>query len=164
MALDMARDDPSVSPWEALLAGVSRAVARSLWVDAQLQDAVRAATTGEHDGADPSDSIQVRRWLKESRSERALMGRTAQAAIQAGVAERLVRQVQMEGRLLAAALDAALDSIELSADQRLRAVEAAHEHLLGADAGPVVRGEIENPSPPATDDPETPDDGSPGVI
>ena len=158
MALDMARDEPDVSPWEALLRGVSRAVARSLWVDRQLQEAVRVATTDANDGSDPSDSVAVRRWLKESRLERALMGRTAQAAIQAGVAERLVRQVEMEGRLLAAAMDAAMDALDLSPDQRLRAMEAAHEHLLGADAGPR---QIQNPPPPLVDGPEPDVDGDP---
>lgn len=149
MALEMAREDPTVSPWEALLTGVSRAVARSQWVDAQLREAVRAT-----DGGDPIESRNVQRWLKESRLERALMGRTAQAAIQAGVAERMVRQVQMEGRLLAAALDAALDSVELDPEVRMRMIEAAHEHLLGADAGP-------KPAPPpelTTGTDETPGD------
>lgn len=161
MALDVARNEPDVSPWEALLRGVSRAVARSLWVDSQLERAVREATTDANDGRDASESIAVRRWLKESRLERALMGRTAQAAIQAGVAERLVRQVEMEGRLLAAALDAALDALDLSPDQRLHAIEAAHEHLFGADAGPVRN---QKQLPPGVSEPETDDEGDTGPI
>ena len=160
MALDMSRNEHGISPWEALLEGVSRAVARSHWVDRQLAQAVTEATTGQNDGADASDSAAVRRWLKESRMERTLMGRTAQAAIQAGVAERLVRQVEMEGRLLAAALDAALDALELSPDQRLRAVEAAHEHLFGADAGtPSTLNQL----PPGTVQPDVDDEGEPGT-
>jgi hypothetical protein len=149
MALEMAREDPTVSPWEALLRGVSRAVARSQWVDTQLREAVKAT-----DGGDPIESRNVQRWLKESRLERALMGRTAQAAIQAGVAERLVRNAEMEGRMLAAALDQALDALpELTPEQRFRVIEAAHEHLLGADTGP-------RPAPPpelTTGTDETPD-------
>lgn len=149
MALDVARNEPDVSPWEALLRGVSRAVARSQWVDAQLREAVAAT-----DGGDPIESRNVQRWLKESRLERALMGRTAQAAIQAGVAERLVRNAEMEGRMLAAALDRALDALpELTPEQRFRVIEAAHEHLHGADAGP-------RPAPPpelTTGTDETPD-------
>lgn len=122
-----------ISPWEALTLTVRLAAQRVAWVDAQLRDAVSAA-----DG-DVSGSAAVRRWLRESRLERAQLGRTAKAAIDAGVAERLVRQVELEGRLLAEALARALDALDLDPDQRLRALEAAHEHLLGADADTPAR-------------------------
>lgn len=127
MALDVARE-LDVSPWDALLLAVRRAAGRVAWVDAQLQEATRAA-----DG-DVEGSRAVARWLTESRKERALLARTAKAAIDAGVAERLVRTVELEGRVVAEVLGRVLDTLELSAEQRLAAFGRAQEELLQLDA------------------------------
>lgn len=122
MAYDVARE-LDVTPWEALLLGVRLAAGRVAWVDEQLARATRA-TDGEPDNG------EVRRWLAESRRERALLGRTAKAAVDAGVAERLVRQVELEGRVIADVLGHVLDRLELTEDQRARAFADAHERLL----------------------------------
>lgn len=171
VAIEMARDDPRVSPFEALLYGVAKAHARVEWTDAQLREALRAT-----DGADPMESATVRRWLRESRAERAQLARTAKATVDAGVAERMVRQVELEGRLLSDALAHALDALDLTPDQRFAALEAAHDHLTGAET-PLLRAlpgrvvppddfvaEPENGSPepgggPETDEP--PESGEP---
>lgn len=111
-----------VSPWDALLLAVRVAAARVTWVDEQLRS-VTAATDG-----DPTD-VRVLELLRQSRAERRLMAQSAKAAIDAGVAERLVRQVELEGRVLADALDAALAAVGASPDARLNALEAAHRTL-----------------------------------
>lgn len=119
--MDVARE-LSVSPWDALLLSTRLAAGRVAWVDLQLQEAV-AREDGE-----PGPG--VRRWLDESRRERALLARTAKAAVDAGVAERLVRQVELEGRLVAEVLGRTLDALELTAEQRQVAFATAHRELL----------------------------------
>jgi hypothetical protein len=120
--LDVARE-LNVSPWDALLRATRLAAGRVAWVDGQLAEAVAADDGGE-------GSPAVRRWLDESRRERTLLARTAKAAIDAGVAERMVRQVELEGRLVAEVLGRTLDALELTAEQRQTAFATAHRELL----------------------------------
>jgi hypothetical protein len=137
--LEVARE-LQVSPWDALLLGVRLAAGRVAWVDDELR---RATMASDGDANVPA----VRNWLKESRLERALLARTAKAAIDAGVAERLVRQVELEGQLVAEVLGRTLDALELTSEQRQLAFATAHRELLalesgsgGNAAGPVVDG------------------------
>lgn len=122
-----------VSPFEALLLGVRLAAGRVAWVDAQLQEAVRASD-GER--VNP----EVRALLKESRNERNLMARTAKAAIDAGVAERLVRQVELEGQLVAEVIGRVLDRLDLEPERRQEAFTIAHQELLQLEASPGTGG------------------------
>jgi hypothetical protein len=122
MALEVARE-LDVSPWEALLLAVRRAAGRVAWVDEQL-----TRSTRENDG--DMNAKEITKWLSESRKERTLLARTAKAAIDAGVAERLVRQVELEGRVVAEVLGRVLDRLSLDADQRQLAFATAHEELL----------------------------------
>lgn len=130
--MDVARE-LNVSPWDALLMSTRLAAGRVAWVDQQLAEVVK-----QQDG-DPS-SPAVRGWLKESRNERNLLARTAKAAIDAGVAERLVRQVELEGRLVAEVLGRTLDALELTAEQRQAAFATAHRELLQLEAGDAETG------------------------
>jgi len=127
VALDVARE-LDVSPWDALLLAVRRAAGRVAWVDEQLREATRA------DDGDVSGSRAVQRWLGESRKERALLARTAKAAVDAGVAERLVRHVELEGQLVARVVGAVLDRLDLDPDARVLAFQAAQEELLQLEA------------------------------
>lgn len=124
--MDVARE-LNVSPWEALLKATRLAAGRVAWVDLQLEEETRAS-----DG--DSTNARVRGWLKESRAERTLLARTAKAAIDAGVAERLVRQVELEGRLVAEVLGRTLDALDLTAEQRQVAFATAHRELLQLEA------------------------------
>lgn len=124
--MDVARE-LQVSPWDALLLSTRLAAGRVAWVDMQLTEATR-----ENDG--DMSAGPVLRWLKESRLERTLLARTAKAAVDAGVAERLVRQVELEGRLVAEVLGRTLDRLELSAEQRQSAFSYAHQELLQLEA------------------------------
>lgn len=118
-----------VSPWDALLLGVRLAAGRVAWVDEELRRATREAEADDGGG-----SSAVRSWLKESRLERTLLARTAKAAIDAGVAERLVRQVELEGQLVAEVLGRTLDALDLSAEQRQTAFAVAHRELLALES------------------------------
>jgi hypothetical protein len=124
-----------ITPWEALLQSVRLAAGRVKWVDEQLADAVR-----RNDG--DVDTAEVRRWLGESRKERMLMARVSKAAIDSGIAERVVRQVEVEGRAVAAAVAAALDRLNLPHEQRVVALEAAHARLM---IGPDGEGDADAP-------------------
>jgi hypothetical protein len=153
MALDVARE-LNVSPWEALLKGVRLAAGRVAWVDAQLDRAVRDATEDENDGGS-ADTVTVNRWLTESRKERALMTRTAAAAINAGVAERMVRQVELEGQVVAEVIGRVIDKLELAPAQRVAAFEEAHRQLLVLEAPSGAPVEVQGSWNPV-------DDGNPG--
>lgn len=120
-----------VGPWEALNLAVRLAAHRVQWTEIQAQHAADAS-----DG-DQANAV-VMRWLAESRRERALLVKTAKSAIDAGVAERLVRQVELEGRLVADAVGRALDALGLSDDQRSLAFSTAHQALLEAPEHPAV--------------------------
>jgi hypothetical protein len=125
-AMDVAREY-DITPWEALLKNVRLAAGRVGWVDEQLSEAVR-----KNDG--DMNKPEIARWLKESRLERTLMAKMAKAAIDGGVAERLVRQTELEGQLVAAAVIAALDRLDfLTTEQRTAALDAAHQKLLSGD-------------------------------
>jgi hypothetical protein len=128
MALEIAREE-NVSPWDALLRATRLAANRVAWVDQQL-----AHVVAEHDGEPFAPA--VRAALKESRLERTLLARTAKSAVDAGVAERLVRQVELEGRLVAEVLGRTLDALELTQDQRQTAFAVAHRELLELETGP----------------------------
>lgn len=125
--MDVAREH-HVSPWDALLLGVRLAAGRVAWTDAQLRDAV-----AEH--ADEPAHPAVLRWLRESREERTHMSRAAKSAIDAGVAERLVRQVELEGEIVAQVLGRVLDALDLPEDRRLFAFEEAKRTLLELESG-----------------------------
>jgi hypothetical protein len=126
-------DEEQISPWDALLRATRLAANRVSWVDQQLAAAIAA---NDGDEAVPV----VRGWLKESRNERNLLARTAKAAIDAGVAERLVRQVELEGKLVAEVLGRTLDALELTAEQRQQAFAVAHRELLQLEAGDAETG------------------------
>lgn len=125
-ALDIARE-LDVTPWEALIKSVKIAAARASWVDAQLAEAVRR---NDGDSATP----EVKGWLRESRAERTLLARIAKSAVDAGVAERLVRQTELEGEIVAEVIGRVLDKLGLPPEQRVLAFDEAHRQLLALEA------------------------------
>lgn len=133
--MDIARE-LDVTPWEALIKSVKIAAARAAWVDYQLAEAVR-----RNDG-EPANP-EVKGWLKESRMERTLLARMAKAAVDAGVAERVVRQVELEGEIVAEVIGRVLDKLGLPAEQRVLAFDEAHRQLLALEAPSGDVGTIE---------------------
>lgn len=126
LALDIARE-LNVTPWEALIKSVKIAAARAAWVDTQLAEAVRR---NDGDSATP----EVKGWLRESRAERTLLARIAKSAVDAGVAERLVRQTELEGEIVAEVIGRVLDKLGLPPEQRVLAFDEAHRQLLALEA------------------------------
>lgn len=129
MAQELA-NERDITPHEALLGLVRTASARAAWTDniilQQLRDHVDA-------GGDPlRPPPELVPWLKQSREERKLAATTAKQAVDAGVMVALERRLDLESELVATALSAALDALELTHDQRVAALGAAQQHLLGA--------------------------------
>lgn len=121
-----------ITPWDALLLAVRRRARRVEWCDAMAAAALEIVHREQGKDALPDDS--VRTWLVESRNEERLMTRSAKMAIDAGVAEAVIRRLELEGRLVTETLVAGLDALELTAEQRMAALEAAHRKLLAIES------------------------------
>ena len=144
----------NVSPWDALLQEVQLSSGRIAWIDKQLVDAVaaeeerRVVAEMEDPGAPRSTGLGagVKELMVESRAERRHRATVSKAAIDAGVAERVVRVVEQEGAIVATAIVAALDALSfLTVEQRTIAVAAAHSSLLALSApkpGFTIEGEL----------------------
>lgn len=132
MAQELANEH-HITPHEALLNLVRTATGRAAWVDG-----VVAAHMREHveNGGDPfHPPTTLNPWLAQSRLERKLAATTAKQAVDAGVMVALERRLDLEGELVATALSAALDALDLQPEQRMAALGAAQQHLLGAGQG-----------------------------
>lgn len=119
-----------ITPHEALLGLVRTASARAAWTDTIIASRMREHVDNGGDPLKPPDDVTP--WLRQSREERKLAATTAKQAVDAGVMVALERRLDMEGELVAAALSAALDAIDLKPEQRMAALGAAQQHLLGA--------------------------------
>jgi hypothetical protein len=129
MAQEIATEH-NITPHEALLNLVRTATSRAAWTDN-----IVATAMADHieSGGDPFKPPQeLVPWLRQSREERKLAAHTAKQAVDAGVMVMLERRLDMEGELVATALSAALDAIDLQPEQRMAALGAAQQHLLGA--------------------------------
>lgn len=73
-----------------------------------------------HDRTGISSYTDLREWLTVYREERAHLARVAKMTIDAGVASRLVSLAEDQGRILATAIRAVLDALDLTLDQRAR--------------------------------------------
>jgi len=138
-------DEDDVSPWDALLLTVRRRAARVRYVDSVLESAIAAhrkrCADPANDGANLDPDVppaEVRSWMAESRAEERLLARASKLAVDAGVADAVVRRLELEGRLVTDALLAGLDALQLTPDQRLKALSATHQAL----AGPVIGADV----------------------
>ena len=122
-----------ITPHEALLGLVKTAANRAAWTDTIIAEQLRQHVANGGDPLSPPKSVQV--WIRQSREERKVAASTAKMAVDAGVMVALERRLDLEGELVASALGAALDALELSHDQRVAALGAAQQHLLGAGGG-----------------------------
>lgn len=129
MAQEIATEH-NVTPHEALIGLVRTATARAAYVDTVIHEQLRRHAA---DGGDPlAPPKALLPWLKQSREERRLAAATAKQAVDAGVMVALERRLDMEGELVASALSAAMDTLGLDHEQRVLALGAAQQHLLGA--------------------------------
>jgi hypothetical protein len=146
-------DLEDISPWDALLLGVKRRARRVRICDRVTDEVMKrwraqCEETGEGNPEVPPQ--EARAWMAESRNEERILQRTAKMAIDAGVAEAMIRRLDMEGRLITDALVAGLDSLDLSPDQRIHALESMHQALVGDRELPG--GDALPPQLPPSDD------------
>jgi hypothetical protein len=129
MAQELAAER-NITPHEALLGLVRTAAARAAWTDNIIFQQLREHVDAGGDPLKPPDGMLP--WLRQSREERKLAAATAKQAVDAGVMQALERRLDLEGDLVASALGAALDAVELTHEQRVAALEAAQGRLLEA--------------------------------
>lgn len=129
MAHELATEH-NITPHEALLNLVRTATSRAAWVDGVIAQQMRDHVDQGGDPLKPPKTLN--QWLAQSRLERKLAAATAKQAVDAGVMVALERRLDLEGELVASALSAALDTLGLDHEQRVRALGAAQQHLLGA--------------------------------
>lgn len=119
----------NVTPWEALLQQV-RMLAGQV---AYLQDKVnRLEQEFGVDAIRPGGAAWDWVELLEKRGDR--LARVAKMAIDAGVAERLVRQVELEAEMMLKATIHALDAVGTNSDDKERILELMSGKLLELEA------------------------------
>jgi len=119
-----------ITPHEALLGLVRTASARAAWTDTIIAQRMHEHVAAGGDPLKPPEGVQS--WLKQSREERKLAATTAKQAVDAGVMVALERRIDLEGELVAHVLGGVLDRLDLSQDQRMKALGTAQQLLLEA--------------------------------
>lgn len=109
----------NVTAEEALLEEVRRSVAMVRYLEEKIgswsaDDLPTLVSETSRGAASTTDEAA---WLLLYREERAHMVRTSKLAIDAGIAERMVRIAEDQGRLLANGIKAVLQALNLSPDQ-----------------------------------------------
>jgi hypothetical protein len=123
-----------VSPWDALLGTVRRAAARSAWWHHKL---------GELGGSADEDFLPGGLHypvMKELERADDFLAKTANMAIKAGIAEKLVLAAQVQATELFTVVMAALEPLGLSDEQMTTFRGRMRTGLLALEAG-VIEGE-----------------------
>lgn len=127
-----------VTPEEALLEEVRRSVAMVRWLEERIGGWQFDASTPHPDDPNSSNGLNLnglpqlidetsrgaatftdeREWLLLYREERKHAAQVSKMAIDAGLAERMVRIAENQGQILASVIRRVLDALELSADQQ----------------------------------------------
>lgn len=110
-----------VSPWDALLSEVRRSAYRTAWVDARVEMArkrVDEAADFEEENVITLRDQELRQWIRTSQDERKHMTQVAKNAIQAGLAERYVESVRVEGQRIAGIISRSIEAGNLSQEQQ----------------------------------------------
>lgn len=122
-----------IDPINALLLAVKRRSARVRMADSIAQRIIeehqRQCADDEEYGDPNVPPAEARRWLAESREEERMMMSAAKKAIDAGVADVLIRRANQDAAAWIDAMVDGLDSLELSDDDRLRALNSMHQSI-----------------------------------
>lgn len=121
-----------VTPWEGLLQAVKIAAGRSAYCEAKL------ATADSDDDLVPGGRLWE--WVKMASEWHEKMAKVSKLAIDAGVAERLVRQLELEAALMLRATRLTLAELGLSDEQQEHALGIMSRNLLALEAEEV--GEV----------------------
>jgi hypothetical protein len=124
------------TPWEGLLWAVKLSAGKVAFIEAKL------GTADCDEDVEPQGRLY--HWVKMSETERDKLARVSKLAIDAGVAERLVRQIELEAQLMLRATTMTLDELGLSEHQRELALGIMSRNLLALEAEQTgtVRSEV----------------------
>lgn len=139
----------NVTPWEALLEEVRRTAGAVAWLQmkvAETEDDEQLLEDSQSvdDAGMASGPAPMRPWYRMYVAERQWLGRVSKMALDAGVAERMVAQVELEGERIAGVIMATLNAAELTPEQWERARGTMRTQLMALTQGPlgdVVEGE-----------------------
>lgn len=128
------------TPEQALLAEVHRTAGHVAWLRTKVgeladDDLVWGRTkvedvgASEFTGTNTTEAAAVNVWLDLYQRERKHLVDVCKTAIAAGIAERQVRLAEAQGQLMATAIEAILDGLGLSDEQRKRVPDLVDRHL-----------------------------------
>lgn len=137
-----------VTPWEGLLWAVRIAAGRvafceqklgTAWSDRQLEPESGSYGAAGRLGEDESGAAgqNLNYWVKQAELWHTKLAQVSKLAIDAGVAERLVRQLELEAQLMLRATKLTLDELGLSDEDRARALGIMSRNLLALEAEEV---------------------------
>jgi hypothetical protein len=115
-----------VTPWEALLWAVKLSAGKIAWMEQKL------STADVDEDLEPNGRLHW--WVRESANERDKLARVSKLAIDAGVAERLVRQLELEAQLMVRAANRTFDALGMSESQRQHALAIMSQAMLELEA------------------------------
>lgn len=132
-----------LTPWEGLLLAVRIAAGRvafcesklaGAYSDRQLEPPETGASEGEGDfgraGRTGEGGDNLYHWVKQAEQWHDKLARVSKLAIDAGVAERLVRQVELEAASMIQAANAGLDAAGITGQARDVVLKAMAGKLL----------------------------------
>ena len=143
----------NVTPWEALLEEVRRTAGAVAWLQLKVgetedDEQLLIDSQAEDELGMPAGLQPMRPWYRMYVAERQWLGRVSKMALDAGVAERMVAQMELEGQEIARVISATLDALELTPMQWDIARATVRRELMALDArgqgtplGDVVEGE-----------------------
>lgn len=127
-----------VSPWDALLEEVQDLAGQVRWLNAKL-----ASAQTDEDIA-PGGDLHCWVEMRDARGDR--LAKVSKMAIDAGVAERLLQRVELQGRLMFEAATAGIAStvdelsLSLTADQQLALVSSIARQVVSLER---AQGQLE---------------------
>lgn len=125
-----------VTPWDALLIVLRRASRKAAWYQIQLgriDDEQSVLPGGDNFGL-----------AREAERADALLAKYAKTALDAGVAERLVQQYEVEGGVIAKVLMQTLQALQLSEEEEDRVRAIMSKQLLALEGTGTIEGEVIN--------------------
>lgn len=127
----------NVTPWEALLSQVRILANQVRYCQMKIENMEREYGVDAISGA-AGESGSAAYWISmmEARGER--LAKVAKMAIDAGVAERLVRQVELEADHMVIAAMEMMDRLGIHGTQRDEALEQMGRRLLELEQGSVA--------------------------
>lgn len=134
-----------VTPWEGLLTAVKIAAGKVAFCehkigtateDRQLEPPVKGCIS-EAGRTQDEQGTNLWLWVKQAELWHDKLAKVSALAIQQGVAERLVRQLELEARIMLQATHRTLDELGFSDDEKQRAVVIMSRNLLALEAEEV---------------------------